>query len=128
MSVSPIPLVWNLQMNYRINLPVTELLSLGIWYASRLHDMNFADRRTSASITGVVRFATIVKDIPAVAIGVDYLYILDPIMTWARKSLNSFMASSHCPQISDTDYLTCMKAEPVIATIAANLPALKPLL
>ena len=62
----------------------------------------FADIR-SASIAGIVRFTTIVRSTPMIATGADYLYILDPIMTWAH-------------------------AEPAIGMIAANLPALRPLL
>ncbi|KAF2999757.1 hypothetical protein E8E13_005049 [Curvularia kusanoi] len=56
-----------------------------------------------ASIAGIVRFATIVRSTPAIASGKDYLHILDPIMTWAH-------------------------AEPAIGMVAANLPALRPLL
>ena len=50
-----------------------------------------------------MRFAAIVETTPSIATGEDYLYILDPIMTWAQ-------------------------AEPAIGMIAANLPALRPLL
>jgi hypothetical protein len=57
----------------------------------------------SVSIAGIVHFTTTVDSTLAIATGADYLYILNPITTWAY-------------------------AEPATRIIAANLPALGPLL
>ncbi|KAF2623707.1 hypothetical protein BU25DRAFT_477657 [Macroventuria anomochaeta] len=100
---NPIPLLCNIQMESCIKLSVIGLLALGTLQdhppsrtMSSIHNFH------SASIAGIVRFAMIVRSTPDIVTGVDHLYILDPIMTWAR-------------------------AEPAIGMIAANLLALRPL-